>query len=121
MTPVGALSYHLKELGVMVRLTADARNLELDAPEGVLTPELVGFVRDHKSDLVESVYLMDEAEAIAWEGCQFSEGVAIRAAEALGIEFDDEGEISRIPASIDDETYCKTWRALYPNRSEAVQ
>jgi hypothetical protein len=69
MTQVDALSYHLKELGVMVCLTPDARNLELDAPEGVLTPELVGFVREHKSELVESLYLSDEAEAIQAEGC----------------------------------------------------
>jgi hypothetical protein len=120
MTPADALSYHLKELGVMVQLTADARNLELDAPEGMLTPELVGLVREHKSDLVESLYLLDEAEAIAWEGCQLSEGAAIRAAEALGIELDTEGEITRIPAGIAHEVYQRVWRALYPDRSEKV-
>lgn len=69
MTPVDARSYHLKELGVTVRLTPDAHNLELDALKGVLTPELVGLVREHKGALVESVYLSEEAEAIAWEGC----------------------------------------------------
>jgi hypothetical protein len=76
MTAADALTYHMKELGIVAKLTADARNLELDAPEGVLTPEFVGLVRDHKDDLVESFYLLDEADAIAWEGCQLSEVVA---------------------------------------------
>ncbi len=69
---VDALSYHMKELGIVAKLTADARNLELDAPEGVLTSEFVGLVREHKDDLVESFYLLDEADAIAWEGCQIT-------------------------------------------------
>ncbi len=64
-----AVFYHMKELGVTVKLTDDARNLALDAPEGVLTPEIVDLVREHKSDLVEMIYLLDEAEAICWEGC----------------------------------------------------
>jgi len=68
MTPE-ILFYHLKELGATVELTADARNLSLDAPEGVLTPEIVDLIREHKSDLVEMIYLLDEAEAIEWEGC----------------------------------------------------
>jgi hypothetical protein len=76
-TVVDALSYHFKELGVVAKLTADARNLELDAPEGVLTPELVDLVREHKDELIESVYVLDEADAIAWEGCQLSGLVAI--------------------------------------------
>lgn len=64
-----AVFYHMKELGITPKLTADARNLSLDAPEGVLTPEIVDLIREHKSDLVEMIYLLDEAEAIEWEGC----------------------------------------------------
>jgi hypothetical protein len=64
-----AVFYHMKELGITPKLTADARNLELDAPPGVLTPEIVDLIREHKSDLVEMIYLLDEAEAIEWEGC----------------------------------------------------
>jgi hypothetical protein len=68
MTPE-VLFYHLKELGVAVGLTNDARNLSLDAPEGALTSEIVDLIREHKSDLIETIYSLDEAEAIAWEGC----------------------------------------------------
>jgi hypothetical protein len=67
MTPE-ILFYHLKELGVTVSLTNDARNLSLDAPEGALTPEIVDLIREHKSGMVEMIYSLDEAEAIAWEG-----------------------------------------------------
>ena len=42
---------------------------------------------------------------------ELAERAAIQA-EALGIEFDDEGEIARIPPGIDDETYCQSWLAL---------
>ncbi len=63
------LFYHSKELGVAAALTDDARNLSLDAPEGVLTSEIIDLIREHKSDLVEMIYLLDEAEAIRWEGC----------------------------------------------------
>ena len=63
------LFYHLKELAVTVALTNDARNLSMDVPEGVLTSEIIALIREHKSDLVEMVYSLDEAEAIAWEGC----------------------------------------------------
>lgn len=67
------LLYHMKELGVVVQLSADARGLELESPRDVLTPELIELLREHKGDLVESIYLLDEADAIAWEGCLFSD------------------------------------------------
>ncbi len=42
---------------------------------------------------------------------ELAERAAVQA-EALGIEFDDEGEITRIPATIDDATYWQSWLAL---------
>ncbi len=63
------LLYHLMQLGVSLALTSNARDLEIDAPRGVMTPELAELMREHKSDLIELVYLREEAEAIAWEGC----------------------------------------------------
>ncbi len=42
---------------------------------------------------------------------ELAERAAIQA-EALGIEFDAEGEIARIPAGVDDDTYLQTWLAL---------
>jgi hypothetical protein len=73
MTPE-VLFYHLKELGVAAGLTDDARNLSLVAPEGALTSEIVDLIREHKSDLIETIYSLDEAEAIAWEGCAKTSG-----------------------------------------------
>jgi hypothetical protein len=62
------LHYHLQECGVVLALGMDVRSLEIDAPRGVLTPELLEVIREHKEDLVEIVYLFEEAEAIAAEG-----------------------------------------------------
>jgi hypothetical protein len=62
------LLQHLYELGVKVGLTPDARSLDLDAPKGVLTPELLELLRENRDDLVQLQYEMEEGEAIAWEG-----------------------------------------------------
>ena len=64
------LYYHLQELGVRLALSKDARGLELDAPRDALTPELLELIHEHKSDLVELIYLLEEAEAIRIEGCE---------------------------------------------------
>jgi hypothetical protein len=61
--------YHLWELGVKVCLSDDLRGLELDAPAGVLTPELLELLAPVKPELVDLLYAQIEAEAIAWEGC----------------------------------------------------
>jgi hypothetical protein len=68
MTP-DILLYHLLELGVTVRLSVDARALDIEAPDGALTPELIELLREHKSGIVDLVYSHEEAAAIEWEGC----------------------------------------------------
>jgi hypothetical protein len=65
---VETLFYHLCELGVRVKTSADARALELDAPRGTLTPELVGLLREHRDELLEYVFECEERGAIEWEG-----------------------------------------------------
>lgn len=62
------LLYHLAELGVSVSLGKSSAELSLDAPRGVLTPELTDLLREHKADLVELVYEREEAAAIEEEG-----------------------------------------------------
>lgn len=59
---------HLYDLGCTVGLTPDARSLDLDAPKGVLTDELLEVLREHKSELVQMVFEEQEREAIQWEG-----------------------------------------------------
>ena len=68
MTP-DILLYHLTELGVTVRLSVDARALDIEAPDGALTTELIELLREHKSGIVDLVYSHEEAAAIEWEGC----------------------------------------------------
>ncbi len=68
MTP-DILLYHLLELGVTVRLSVDARGLDIEAPDGALTPELIELLREHKSDIVDLIYSHEECAAIEWEGC----------------------------------------------------
>jgi hypothetical protein len=68
MTP-DILLYHLTELGVTVRLSVDARGLDIEAPDGALSPELIELLREHKSGMVDLVYSHEEAAAIEWEGC----------------------------------------------------
>jgi hypothetical protein len=63
------LLYHLWELGVVVGLSDDLSQLELDAPQGVLTPELLELIREHKEPLIELVFDSLEREAIAGEEC----------------------------------------------------
>ncbi len=79
------LLYHLMQLGVVFQLSVDARGLEIDAPPGVLTPELTELLRKFKGDLVDLVYSYEEAEAIAIEGC---EGEAKRPATSITFEGD---------------------------------
>lgn len=64
------LDMHLRELGVRVGLAPGSRSLKLDAPAGVLSPELLELVRECRDELVELVYLREEAEAIAAEGSE---------------------------------------------------
>lgn len=69
MTPE-ILFYHLvSELGIKLTLAEGARALEVDAPAGALTPELVGLLREHKAALVELAYAHEERAAIIEEGC----------------------------------------------------
>lgn len=68
MTP-DILLNHLRELGVVVKLGENARSLELDACDGVLTVDLIELVKSFKDDLVEMVYLEEEQAAIQEEGC----------------------------------------------------
>ncbi len=90
----------------------DWRHYIVETPVPLERKHMVLVTRPKAAQPAELIVELDPVE--------LAERAAIQA-EGLGIEFDDEGEISRIPASIDDETYCKIWRALYPNRSEAVQ
>jgi hypothetical protein len=76
------LLQHLQTCGVVVVLGDDARSLVVDAPAGVLTSELTELMREHKSELVELVYVQAEADAIAWEGCRDSKGRLVTRNEA---------------------------------------
>jgi hypothetical protein len=67
MTPE-VLLYHLAELGVSVSLGASSLELSVDAPRGLLTPELTELLREHKSELIALVYEREEAAAIEEEG-----------------------------------------------------
>ena len=60
------LLYHLRELGVRLALGAGCRTLELEAPRGVLTPELTELLREHRDDLIELLYMEEERAAIEW-------------------------------------------------------
>ena len=57
-------------MGVRLALVDDSRALDVDAPAGTLTPELVALLREHKAALVELVYSREEREAIIEEGCE---------------------------------------------------
>lgn len=57
------LLYHLKELGVAVALGEGARTLELEAPKGMLTPELTELLREHKGNLIQLLYEQEERAA----------------------------------------------------------
>ncbi len=97
---------------VVRECSEDFAHYIVETPVPLERKHMVLVTRPKASEPAELTYEPDDTE--------LAERAAIQA-EGLGIEFDDEGEISRIPASIDDETYCKIWRALYPNRSEVVQ
>ncbi|MBA3766793.1 MAG: hypothetical protein H0W99_07365 [Acidobacteria bacterium] len=53
---------HLKELGVIVALNEDFTGLAFDAPKGVLTPELMALVREHKAELIAVASDAEESE-----------------------------------------------------------
>lgn len=63
------LYQHLCECGVTLALSAEGMGLDVDAPRGLLTPELVAWIREHKAGLVEIVYDREERTAIEAEGC----------------------------------------------------
>jgi hypothetical protein len=58
---------HLKELGVIVALNEDFTALAFDAPKGVLTPELMALVREHKAELIDAAFDAEERAAIKEE------------------------------------------------------
>jgi hypothetical protein len=62
------LLHHLAEIGCAVSLGASSSELSMDAPRGLLTPELTELLREHKADLIELVYEREEAVAIEDEG-----------------------------------------------------
>lgn len=68
MSTVEGILYHLHALGARVALSADLLSVGVDAPAGVLTPELVGLVREHKDELVDLLFSLEEREAIQEEG-----------------------------------------------------
>ncbi len=59
------LHYHMQECGVILALGMDARSLEIDAPRGVMTPELTDMIREHRDELTKLIYVQAEAGAIA--------------------------------------------------------
>lgn len=67
MTPE-TLLYHLDECGVILDISADLTRLEVDAPDGILTPELLGLMAEQKPELLQLVYERRERDAIEWEG-----------------------------------------------------
>lgn len=62
------LLYHLRELGVTLSLSADLTALEWDAPAGMVSPELLDLLREHKAELIDLLFADLEREAIEWEG-----------------------------------------------------
>jgi hypothetical protein len=58
---------HLYELGCEIKLSLDARSLELDARADALTDELLELVREHKEEIVQLVYEAEERAAIIEE------------------------------------------------------
>ena len=69
------LYLHLCELNVALRFAEEGLDLEVDAPRGTLTPELVELIRKHKPALVEIVYEREERAAIEAEGCEGEEAL----------------------------------------------
>ena len=67
MSPA-VLLYHLAELGARVALTPDLQSLEVYAPRGTLTPEMLELLREHKGELCDLLFEMAERDAIEWEG-----------------------------------------------------
>jgi hypothetical protein len=63
-----SLLRHLFDLKVDVHLKPDFSGLDLDAPKGVLTPELLELLREHRDDLIQTLFEREEGEAIQWEG-----------------------------------------------------
>ncbi len=62
------LLYHLRELGVTLALSADLSALEWEAPPGMVSPELIELLREHKAELIDLLFSQVEREAIEWEG-----------------------------------------------------
>jgi hypothetical protein len=62
------LLYHLCELGVTLSLSADLSVLEWDAPAGMVSPELLELLREHKAELIDLLFSEVERAAIEWEG-----------------------------------------------------
>ncbi len=58
---------HLRDLGVIIALNEDFTGLAFDAPKGVLTPELMALVREHKTELIDVVFDAEERAAIKEE------------------------------------------------------
>ncbi len=68
------LLQHLRELGVIVELSSDARGLVVDAPAGVMMRELADCVRKCREVLIELVYVTEERAAIMNESTEWIEG-----------------------------------------------
>lgn len=84
MTTAETLLYHLHRLGARVALAPDLLSVEVDAPAGTLTPELVGLVREHKGELVDLLFALEERAAIQEEGQpSYPHGVTLEGDAAL--------------------------------------
>ncbi|MDQ3474140.1 MAG: hypothetical protein M3447_10420 [Acidobacteriota bacterium] len=68
MNVAESLLRHLFDLDVDVHLKPDFSGLDLDASQGVLTPELLELLREHRDDLIQTLFEREEGEAIQWEG-----------------------------------------------------
>ncbi len=75
---------HLDELGITISLFGDPLTLDLQAPKGTLTPEVIELVREHKPELVQLVFEREERAAIQWEGCHSLMGRSSRHFKFVG-------------------------------------
>ncbi len=58
---------HLYSLDVELRLTSDLQSLDVDAPAGVVTPDLLGWIQELKPELVDLVFAEVERAAVIAE------------------------------------------------------
>ena len=122
------LLYHLRELSVAVALGDGAQTLELEAPRGVLTPELTELLREHRDELIELLYVEEERAAIQEIDGRPTLSLVPVAAPASSTVFSPKQALERARAVADDQAFRRpvehgsTWQppADFEERTEAT-